>query len=56
MYGEAEPLYDRAIAIGEKALGLEHADLAVWLNNRADLSTTQVRTTSVSQEISCGVG
>ena len=36
-YAEAEPLYQRAIAIGEKALGPEHPDLATWLNNLAVL-------------------
>ncbi|CAN0411536.1 unnamed protein product [Ectocarpus sp. 8 AP-2014] len=36
-HDEAEPLYVRAIAIGEKALGPEHPDLAVWLNNRGML-------------------
>ncbi|CAN0523111.1 unnamed protein product [Ectocarpus sp. 8 AP-2014] len=36
-YDDAEPLYVRAIAIGEKVLGPEHPDLAVWLNNRAGL-------------------
>jgi tetratricopeptide (TPR) repeat protein len=34
---EAEPLYQRAIAIGEKVLGPEHPDLAAWLNNLAEL-------------------
>ncbi|CAN0602204.1 unnamed protein product, partial [Ectocarpus sp. 12 AP-2014] len=33
-YDDAEPLYVRAIAIGEKTLGPEHPDLAVRLNNR----------------------
>ena len=39
----AKPLYERAIAIGEKALGPEHPDLAVWLNNFAGLLRAQVR-------------
>ena len=30
-------MYVRAIAIGEKVLGPEHPDLAVWLSNRAGL-------------------
>ena len=34
-YEEAEPLYRRAIAIGEKVLGPEHPRLAIWLNNLA---------------------
>jgi tetratricopeptide (TPR) repeat protein len=36
-WAEAEPLYGRAIAIGEKTLGPEHPDLAIWLNNLAGL-------------------
>ena len=36
-YQEAAPLYERAIAIGEKTLGPEHPDLANWLNNFAVL-------------------
>lgn len=34
---EAEPLYRRALAIQEKALGPEHADVAVSLNNLANV-------------------
>ncbi len=40
-YVEAEPLYQRAIAIGEKVLGPEHPDLATWLNNLAALYQAQ---------------
>ncbi len=40
-YGEAEPLFKRAIAIGEKTLGLEHPDLAARLNNLALLYQAQ---------------
>ena len=40
-YAEAEIFYQRAIAIGEKTLGLEHPDLAVWLNNLALLYVEQ---------------
>jgi tetratricopeptide (TPR) repeat protein len=36
-YAEAETFYQRAIAIGEKTLGPEHPDLAIWLNNLAAL-------------------
>ncbi|CAM9531172.1 unnamed protein product, partial [Ectocarpus sp. 12 AP-2014] len=36
-YWEADPLYLRAIEIGEKALGPDHPDLGTWLNNRAVL-------------------
>ena len=34
-YAEAEPLHKRALAIGEKALGPEHPEVATWLNNLA---------------------
>ncbi|CAB1106731.1 unnamed protein product [Ectocarpus sp. CCAP 1310/34] len=40
-YDDAEPLYVRAIAIGEKSLGPEHPDLAVWLNYWAGLLKAQ---------------
>jgi tetratricopeptide (TPR) repeat protein len=40
-YAEAEPLFKRAIAIGEKTLGPEHPDLAIWLNNLALLYSNQ---------------
>ncbi len=33
-YAEAEPLYKRALSIREKALGLEHPDVAQSLNTR----------------------
>ena len=36
-WAEAEPLYERALAIGEKALGPDHPDLATRLNNLAEL-------------------
>jgi tetratricopeptide (TPR) repeat protein len=36
-YDEAEPLYKRAIAIREKALGYKHPDLLMVLTNYADL-------------------
>ncbi len=36
-YAEAEPLYQRALAIDEKALGPEHPDVATSLENYADL-------------------
>jgi tetratricopeptide (TPR) repeat protein len=36
-YAEAEPLYRRALAIGEKTLGSEHPDVATRLNNLAGL-------------------
>ncbi len=40
-YIEAEPLYQRAIAIDEKALGPEHPGLATDLNNLAGLYWAQ---------------
>ena len=42
-YAEAEPLYQRALAISEKALGPEHPDVAKSLNNLAELFRAQGR-------------
>lgn len=39
---EADPLYARAIAIGEKVSGPNPPGLAVWLHNRAVLLKSQV--------------
>ncbi len=39
-YAKAEPLFRRALAIQEKALGLEHPDTAISLNNLAELYGT----------------
>ena len=36
-YAEAEPFYQRSLAIWEKALGPEHPDVATILENYADL-------------------
>ncbi len=36
-YAEAEPLYKRALAIGEKTLGPEHPHVAMTLENYAAL-------------------
>ena len=36
-YAKAEPLYKRALAIWEKALGPDHPDVATSLNNLAAL-------------------
>jgi Tetratricopeptide repeat len=36
-YAKAEPLYQRALVIFEKALGLDHPDVATSLNNLAGL-------------------
>ena len=37
------PLYDRALAIDEKALGPDHPDVAGDLNNKAALLKAMVR-------------
>lgn len=42
-YEQAEPLYLRAIKISEAALGPHHPDVAVVLNNRAEMLNVQVR-------------
>ncbi len=42
-YAEAEPLYQRSLAIREKALGPEHSDVAQSLNNLAALYDAQGR-------------
>jgi tetratricopeptide (TPR) repeat protein len=42
-YADAEPLYKRALAIGEKALGVDHPDVAQSLNNLAGLYKEQGR-------------
>ncbi len=49
-YAEAEPLYKEAIAIGEKTLGKEHPDVAVWYNNLGLLYKKQVCRTFVTPE------
>ncbi len=40
-YATAEPLYERALEIGEKVLGAEHPDTATTLNNVAKLYRAQ---------------
>ena len=40
-YAQAEPLYKRALAIKEKALGPDHPDVATSLNNLAELYQAQ---------------
>jgi tetratricopeptide (TPR) repeat protein len=40
-YADAEPLYRRALAIGEKTLGPDHPDVATRLNNLASLLQAQ---------------
>ena len=42
-YDEAEPLYQRALAIREKSLGSDHPDVATSLNNLAVLYSDQGR-------------
>lgn len=43
-YDEAGPLHSRAIAMLDEALGSEHPDVALALNDRALLCKTQVKT------------
>ncbi len=45
-YAEAEPLYQRSLAIREKALGPEHPDVAQSLENYAAL----LRNTELNDE------
>ncbi len=42
-YAEAEPLYQRSLAIREKTPGPEHSDVAQSLNNLALLYDAQAR-------------
>lgn len=42
-YADAEPLYDRALTIREKALGARHPHAAQSLNNLAELYHDQGR-------------
>ena len=51
-YAEAEPLYKRALAIREKALGPDHPDVAPCLNNLARLYTTRAGTPRPSRSTS----
>lgn len=41
-YVEAESLYERSQAIREQTMGVDHPDVAIVLNNRADLLEKQV--------------
>lgn len=50
-YDEADPLFIRAISIGEKTLGPDHRDVAVRLINRAGLLKIQVRVGSCCVEV-----
>ncbi len=42
-YAEAEPLYQRSLAIRKKALGSEHPDVGQSLNNLAELYRAQAK-------------
>jgi tetratricopeptide (TPR) repeat protein len=42
-YADAEPLYQRSLAIREKVLGPDHTDVAQSLSNLADLYKSQSR-------------
>ena len=53
-FAEAEPLNRRATEIWETALGPEHPNVAVALNNGAGLLREQVRAVRKFQEVSCG--
>ena len=53
---EADPLSERSLAILEKVLGPDHPDVAMALNNRAELVKAQVRAVTLLQDISCGAG
>ena len=44
MHVDAEPLYQRAVAIRQAALGADHPDLATSLNNLASLYQAEGRT------------
>ncbi len=48
-YADAEPLYKRALAIVEKALGPEHPDVAKSLENYAALLRETGRTTEATE-------
>ena len=47
-YAEAEPLYQRALAILEKVLGPDHPDVAAVLSNYADLLRATKRGTEAA--------
>ena len=50
-YAEAEPLYQRSLALREEALGSEHPDLATALNNLAGLYSAQGRNTDEAEAL-----
>ena len=49
-FADAEPLYERSQAIGEKVLGLENPDVAQSLDNRATLLEVHVRVVRTVKE------
>ena len=49
-YAEADPLFVRAIEIGEKALGPDHPNVATMLSGRAGFLASQVRAARIFQE------
>ena len=55
-YAKAEPLYQRALAIWEKALGPEHPDVATSLNNLAELYDTQGQYAQGRAAVPAGAG
>lgn len=50
-YAEAEALYQRSLAVTEKALGQEHHGVVVPLNNLAEVLCSQVITSAVFRSI-----
>ena len=53
-YDEAQPLYRKAIEIGEKTLGKDHPDVATRYNNLADLLQEQVILFVIFRSITTG--
>ena len=51
-YAEAEPLYKRALAIYEQELGPDYAEVAISLNNLAELYDHQGRARRPSRSTS----
>ena len=51
-YAEAEPLYQRSLGIGKKALGPEHPAVASSLNDLAALLDLQVMTSVLRKYVS----
>ena len=51
---EADPLFERSLAIWEKVLGPDHPNVAASLNNRAELLQAQVSGVMYCEDMSCG--